>query len=366
MDAKAVNNESKQRIAYIDAVKGFAIIFIVMQHAITNHPDIWQVNQGYLLRFITQMAMPTFFFVNGFLYTRKYSERPIWGIIRKVKAYYVPFICYNFFFLICNNLFVKLHLQDEVYGDGWYTAKDYIKHAISILTGHREHMGGAMWFLRSILVLSVIFIVVDYVALKIQNGKFRYFILGVAVFAITGATCIGLVPGALASFRLEGIFFFYLGFLARAFNWSEKLQNHRKIWLPLTAVICLAGAFVFSVGIERSNPVEEILYFFFGCAGIILLFLCAQTKWLGKVHLLSKAGSYSLEIMCLHFLAFKVISLMIIAIKGFSVVRLPEYPVILYVGGAWWLLYTMAGVLLPCIYASILTKCKQSAKRLAK
>lgn len=366
MDTKVMTQEPKQRITYIDTVKGFSIIFIVIQHAITNNPDIWQVNQIYLLRFITQMAMPTFFFVNGFLYSNKYSERPVWGILRKVKAYYVPFVCYNFFFLICNNLFVKLHLQNDVYGDGLYTAKDFLSHTISILTGHREHMGGAMWFLRSILVISVIYILVDFWARKIQKGKFRYILLGVIVFIIVGAASMGFIPESLSNFRLEGIFFFYLGFLAKEFNWNERLQKNSWRWFGLSTAICLIGAFAFSVGITRKTLIDEGIYLLMGCVGIIFLFLCAQIKFVQKWSFLSKIGSCSLEIMCLHFLAFKVVSLIIIGIQGLSIERLPEYPVIMYVGGAWWLMYVVVGVVLPCIYASILTKCEHKIKLLVK
>ncbi len=365
MDAKDMCHE-KQRITYVDAVKGFAIIFIVLQHAITNNPDIWKINQIYLLRFITQMSMPAFFFVNGFLYSRKYTERPVWGIWRKIKAYYIPFVGYNFFFLICNNLFVRLHLLDDVYGDGWYSTMDYIKHAISILTGHRELLGGAMWFLRSILVISIIFILSDFVAIKFKEGKYRHYILGLVALVIVAVSSIGLLPKGLSNFRLEGIFFFYLGFLAKEYDWNSKLQKSRKVWLALSAVICLAGAVLFTIGITRTTYMEEILYLVLGCVGVAFLFLCAQTSLVVKLPVIAKIGSYSLEIMCLHFLAFKVVSLLMIALLNLPIVRLPEYPVIMYIGGGWWLLYTAVGIWLPCIYASILTKCRSKIKTLAK
>ncbi|MBR6628083.1 MAG: acyltransferase [Lachnospiraceae bacterium] len=365
MDAKDICHE-KQRITYVDAVKGFAIIFIVIQHAITNNPDIWQINQIYLLRFITQMAMPAFFFVNGFLYSRKYAERPVWGILRKIKAYYIPFVGYNFFFLICNNLFVKLYLQNDVYGDGWYGAADYIKHAIAILTGHREHMGGAMWFLRSILVISVIFIVADSAAVRIKEGKYRHCTLGFVTLMIVTVAGAGLLPGGLSNFRLEGIFFFYMGFLAKEYDWNSKLQKGRMVWLLLCAAICLSGSLLFAIGVARTTFVEEVLYLVLGCAGIAFLFLCAQTSLVEKFPVIAKIGSYSLEIMCLHFLAFKVVSIIMIILLNLPLARLPEYPVIMYIGGGWWLLYTAVGIWLPCIYASILTKCRSKIKTLAK
>lgn len=366
MNSNVMKNELRQRITYIDAVKGLAIIFIVIQHAITNHTDIRQVDQFYLLRFITQMAMPTFFFVNGFLYSKKYSERPIWGIVRKVKAYYVPFVCYNLFFLICNNLFVKLYLQNRIYGDGWYTAKDYLRHFFLILTGHRELMGGAMWFLRTLLVLSVIFILVDFFALEICKGKYRYIILGVMTFIITSLVCVGFMPEQLTSLRLEGILFFFFGFLSRELGWVDKWQKHKGWLLPLSLLICIAGAVLFSVGIEQRTIAEEILYYLFGCIGIVLMILCAGIKIVEQNKILCCVGSYSLEIMCLHFLAYKVVSLIIVFVKNFNIVRLAEYPVVLYVGGAWWIAYTIVGVGLPCIYAYVFKKMKGKIQRIGK
>lgn len=81
-----INCSQERRLNYLDVSKGIAIILIVIQHAITNQINILEIHNIYLLRFITQFTMPTFFLINGFLFNEKYSVKPISGIFKKGKS----------------------------------------------------------------------------------------------------------------------------------------------------------------------------------------------------------------------------------------------------------------------------------------
>lgn len=58
-------------------------------------------------------------------------------------------------------------------------------------------------------------------------------------------------------------------------------------------------------------------------------------------------GKHTMIIFALHFLAFKVVSAIIIDVLGFEYVRLSEFPVITNISSFWWLAYSLMGLLLP-------------------
>jgi len=63
---------------------------------------------------------------------------------------------------------------------------------------------------------------------------------------------------------------------------------------------------------------------------------------------LAYAGRHSLAILLLHLLAFKLLTWAVIAFRGDDWVLLAR-PIIAYEGGAWWLAYLVAGVLIPLV-----------------
>ncbi len=65
------------------------------------------------------------------------------------------------------------------------------------------------------------------------------------------------------------------------------------------------------------------------------------------------AGNASLAIMALHFLAFKVVSLLQILIYGYGIDYLSAFPVIPDRINIWWVPYVVCGVALPLLYTSI-------------
>ena len=70
----------KERIAYLDALKGFGILLMVMAHTIAWNFDDWTIimhiekntpleylHAGFLWNFIYSFHMPMFFSVSGYL-----------------------------------------------------------------------------------------------------------------------------------------------------------------------------------------------------------------------------------------------------------------------------------------------------------
>lgn len=380
-----MESDKNTRIQYLDTAKGFGIILVCIGHACTNRGSVADCQMADIIRFVTLFHMALFFFINGMLYQTKYSERPLLGSFKKFRAYYIPFVKYNLLFWLFHNLFAKLHLIS-----GKLDAKDYayeglrayIVSFIKSVLGFRQRFAGAMWFLEALIVISVVFIFVDYVVTKMFSKK-RIVFMTVAVLGIVlvnrllNLSEVPYVPASLTQmvyWGLNGLLFFYLGYLYKFYSWNEKLVKC-KAWLvpSLLAVVVLSvaimrpqvvsvitngsipvyqsvsGAFIGTAGTKGLPLLQYALYTAAGLCGIVMVILFSQFRSISKVNALKVLGKYSLHIMCLHFLAFKLVSLMIVWVYDMPAERLAEYPVINNIDGFWWIAYTVCGCVLPVL-----------------
>ena len=92
----------------ISIVKGIGIILMVVGHA--EAP--W-----FITNFIYTFHMPLFFIAAGYFFSRKYLSDPWTFISRRVKGLYVPFVTWAVIFLLLHNLWFRIGLLNEVYGN---------------------------------------------------------------------------------------------------------------------------------------------------------------------------------------------------------------------------------------------------------
>lgn len=377
--------EKNTRVQYLDTAKGFGILMVCIGHACTNRSSTVACQMADLIRFVTLFHMALFFFINGMLYQTKYSERPLLGSIKKFRAYYVPFVKYNLLFWLLHNLFVKFHLIS-----GNLDAKDYAYEGIRAyvvsfvksLVGFRQRFAGAMWFLEALIVISVVFIFVDFGVTKLYSKKRTVFltitILGIILInRLLNLSVIPHVPESLTQmvyWGLNGLLFFYVGYLYKFYAWNEKLVKHKAWLVPLLLLVVILavvimrpqvisvitndsipvyqsvqGAFVGIAGMKGLPLLQYFLYALVGFCGIVMVLLLSQFKGVAGVKGLKTWGKYSLHIMCLHFLAFKCVSIIIVLVYHMPIERLAEYPVINDVNGLWWIAYTICGCVLPVL-----------------
>ncbi len=381
--------EKNARIQYLDTAKGFGILMVCLGHACTNQGSVAACHMADLIRFVTLFHMALFFFINGMLYQTKYSEKPILGSMKKFQAYYVPFVKYNLLFWLFHNLFAKLHLIS-----GKLDVKDYAyegvrAYAVSFLksiVGFRQRFAGAMWFLEALIVISIVFIFVDFIVTKLFSKKrivfLTVFVLGIVlVNRLLNLSEVPYVSESLTQmvyWGLNGLLFFFLGYIYKLYSWNEKILKH-KVWLvPLMLLIVVlavvimrpqvisvitnesipvyrsvSGAFMGGAGRPGLPLLQYLFYTIVGLCGIVMVLLFSQFKCISKITALKVLGKYSLHIMCLHFLAFKFVSFIIIRIYHLPIERLAEYPALTGIDGFWWLAYTVSGCVLPVLVVKL-------------
>lgn len=160
---EAIEQTSRAMSVY----KGIGILLVVIGH--THCPDA-------LHDFIYLFHMALFYFVTGYFFKDKYLESPKTFLIKKVKRLYFPWVMYGAVFLALHNLFVTIGFYQEPapwtgYNMGYYTWSDYLQKGVAlVLMNWQEILLAPLWFLKSLLVASVMFFFVHYLCEK-TNAK---------------------------------------------------------------------------------------------------------------------------------------------------------------------------------------------------
>lgn len=74
----------------------------------------------------------------------------------------------------------------------------------------------------------------------------------------------------------------------------------------------------------------------------------------------NKKGKNTIYILFLHFLAFKLITYIQLRIYNLPNYSLASFPT-LYINNGWWILYFLAGIIIPMIICKTLKYCKERA-----
>jgi fucose 4-O-acetylase-like acetyltransferase len=376
-----MQDSKTKRIGYLDTAKGIGILTVCIQHACTNQPVAADTQMADLIRFVMLFHMALFFFINGMLYREKYAAKPISGIWKKFKAYYIPFVTYNLIYWVFHNLFARLHLISGALDEKDYAyvgIRAYLVSLVKTLVGFRQRFAGAMWFLLALLVMSTLFILADYVATKWFPKRrmtalvviVLVLVVGNRLFSVEDISYLPHSMTQLVYWGINGLLYFLLGYLYTTYRWNEKLAPY-KIWLiPVLFVVLLITVALMRPAIVSviTNPRQVLPFFkyllFAGIClcGVIMTLLFSQLKKVESCRVLQILGQYSLHIMCLHFLAFKVVSLIIIGLYGLPIERLAEYPVLTDINGLWWIVYAVAGLCIPILLVKIYEKMKRMGR----
>lgn len=239
----------KQRLEWIDAMRGFTMILVVTNH-VQGMAFEEIIKMASSMQFFLLFRMPLFFFISGFL---AYRTNFIWSfnnfasmVGKKIRIQIIPTLI---FFLVA---VVLLH-------PGKFN--DTVIHWI------QSPMKGGYWFTLVLLYMFIIYYVFEYLENRLkQPGLIPVLVLWIISFCLS-LTC----------------------YLPKHFVWAEGCRHPYSGWLNDTSFIEFIRYFhffVFGSIIHRYwHKVERI----FDLKGFYLLILtiafCATTEYL-KLHLL--------------------------------------------------------------------------------
>lgn len=326
-------------------MKGIAIISVVLGHCSIPFIEGW-VNQYHLL---------VFYFFAGYFFKSSYIEKPLLFIGKRIKRLWLPFIYYGLGALTLHNVFCSIGFYPE---NDIYIISDFIHHLKVLFLRMRsyEPFVGAMWFLTSLLIASIIYLFIQMLPVK----KYKPVII-LLCFAI----------GYIAKDRIPNPFCIWdcmilvpileIGRLFKEYDVFNRLIDKKIILISLAVMITtyLAGGIVHLQSQALGN-VNPFIYIVVCLSGIIMVYgiskLIHPTS-IGK--LLAICGDYSFEIMALHFISFKLIAPIHSLVCAGDISHLSDFPVYTENLSLWTPAYLIAGVSLPIIIASACAYAKQ-------
>ncbi len=332
--------------------KGIGIILMVVGHS--GCPK-------YIFNYIYLFHMALFYWVSGYFFNESYLNDWLLFIKRKLKSLYVPFIKYSIIFLFLHNLFYKLNIYNGTLGFNGYTShiynfQDYIN-KLKLIFFHfsvPEQLLGACWFLKSLLFSISFFFISIYISKKIS----RKYYIHITTIIIIAYIYISYILKTKSYFlplnigrEINLVSLLYLGFLTKKYK-IEKYAKNIYVIIFCCIVLGILSSF-FSISIVSNNLVNPFVFILSSILGCTMIFGISSYLENTKIkNTLKYIGNNTMIILIYHFLAFKLVSFIIIKSKNLDISYLSSFPII-NIGKFYWIFYAITGILIPIMFKII-------------
>lgn len=318
-----------QQSRRLNIVKAICIILMVAGHC--------EPPEG-IRGFIYLFHMPAFFFLSGWLLKDSWFDNPLGFIKKRLGSLYAPYVFWELVFLLLSGVFYRLHLTDTQ-----PTLQEMLSQAARFVTfrGHQPLLNG-FWFLKTLFFCSVGCL---FLLKFVRHGRLW---LVAGLVACAGLCRLLPFDATMLSRLFMACAFYVTGFLASRLDFEVRLP------LAITALGVVAVVSLFWHGSIFTDGWAVLLYYpvaLIGTAGVFGIARsidgCVSERAGRTADWLALAGRATLTILTFHFLSFKLVSLLKIALWGLPIDTLAEFPVIHAHNGLFWMVYSVVGVALP-------------------
>ena len=292
----------KERILYIDNLRAFAIMLVVMGHILQftfgdshgfDHP---------FFKFIYSFHMPLFFFISGMfakgftppLTLCKYLNN---NIVRKSKALLIPYITWS--------LIINLLISVGAY------SKDIL---------NTTSLGALYWFLPSLFEAFILFFILQPLVCRLNKRsniiiEILYWLI--VIFSVKAGIlwlCKEVLSSSEYYYTFLGGFqnnfpFFLMGYLVAKYKKIIALLENDCVGL-VAWILYLGALYLINCTEFRMKGVSSLIEIFYPVGAIIFFYqLFKHISFPSKIQrIVSKVGMSTLEIYVMHYLCFIGIS----------------------------------------------------------
>lgn len=310
------------RLDWVDISKGIAIIAVVVGHIGFRWPNTKLLPLSDLCVWIWHV--PVFFMIGGFFLKDEKLLSPTYFIKGKIKSLYLPMIYIYFPVLLVHNVFIDIGWYDldvDYYGKfvTYWGLGDFFKHlTATLLCAGREPLLGAMWFgfvlFMALCLMSLTNWGLKKICTKWTNASFEI-IRGVVFLSIAIVSCslTKLLGFTIPRFNntLVAIWLIYVGMLL-----VQKFKvtfSNGLIAVGCALIAWHSATLNGSVNLVANDYSDVIVLTITSSA--CLYVICYLSKKLEKhkwiMQILRSVGRESLYIMGLHFIGFKIATLIV-------------------------------------------------------
>lgn len=336
----------------ISALKGVGITLMVIGHSGIN-PSIGH--------WIYMFHMPLFFFLSGYLFKDKYFDDR-WSFVKnKVKGYYFPFVKWVVFFVLIHNF-----LADLYFLDGKYTFYEMLQAVVNaFIFINNEPATGGYWFLKGLFWASLIAFGMLLISSKLKSifkleKKITGFDIVMIILSVIAAWICSYTQLCFLTMPLLGCAFFLSGYVLSRYEFTP---NYILGGVLLIVSVLVATFLDFDFSLLAASG-KKVL-FNYPNAMICIIALINLMPLIGKpaTDIFAYIGRHTLVILTLHFVSFKLFTLVLIFMGEASVESLMCHPVPKNFSEWYWICYTITGIGVPLIWIETYMFIKSSIKK---
>ena len=351
---------SNKREVWVDVAKGIAITSVVFGHVGFEYPTWKLLPLSLLLAWLWHV--PVFFLIGGFFIREEKLVQPIRFIHGKYKNLYLKILYLYIPVLLLHNFFINIGFYDStiayhgVYATQWDIYIYIRKIILALLFLGKEPVLDAMWFVYVLFLALCGLSVFSFVVKKIcrNDNNYRYTLFFVLLLLVT-ISCVLTKVYNITIFRVSCTFsamwLIYIGMLIKQYN-KVSFDNPK---IAIISTLIAWGSAVINGGVILvDNIYNDVLSLTItSCACSYVVCYISKHRYrniIGKIF--NEIGKESFAIMALHFIAFKILTL-ILNLWGIDVNLGQTNP---YVGYSVILLalYTIIGLFLPVIFIKVI------------
>lgn len=280
-----------QRIEWLDSYKGILISFIVFIHII----DLFPIYEP-VMKLFAGMRMPAFFFISGFLLSRKYTDFALY-FSHRFRQLILPY----FVFFILTVVFWKIFELATHYN--MFSSIDLIKGMIyGVPSSNLMFTAAPLWFVLALFLAGLYYFLL---VVFIKDDRLKLFFL----LCYAG---IGYLLGHYLSWRLPwnadtafmGAFFFGLGNLSKKYLILEKIHLD-NIYVKYLLIFILLGISAYlsfhSINEYARARFDNLVYTIVSAiTGILALIYLSSFKTIADNSTLQGLGRHSYIILAFH------------------------------------------------------------------
>lgn len=293
----------KKELNWINYLKAFLIIFIVIGHTNTIFGKYFYI-----------FHVASFFVLSGYLFKNNNVDY-VQYVKKKFKNLMIPFICYNILFIllcyILSSLNTTFYLQ-KININTFYLFGRYF---------NSVDIAGALWFLPILFLTEIIFKFIVLLLSKYSENKIYYFTTIITLlFVLWGYTY--YKSGETISYNFDlvflSLFFFNIGFVFKKFE--SKINNILKYIFLIVSILVLywfSTRWQFINWPTRSFPNIAIM-FMISISGFYILYFISKLIFKFKykfLYCLEYVGKNTIWILIFHFLSFRIIFYVLYLLK---------------------------------------------------
>jgi len=325
------------------------------------------------VNFIYLFHVALFFIISGYLFAdRTYLSLSslFKHLLNIAKRLWLPFVIFVSALILLHNCFVDINFltNNELFlqgsnGNSWglknyYSLEQVFSKLLKAFSfSNSEQLAGALWFLKALFLVSVFSALIRYTKNLLFKSDNKFYVYEAIVYSVILLLAYwGYINQSSCCRIFSTLFLFYIGILIS--RYFKNLILNMRLFLFSFIMLLIFCYFNVKVDVGTSEHSSFLLFLLASIFGFIfvlnLSFLFSKREFVKNIF--SYIGQNTLVILCFHFIAFKFVTLFQIYYYDLPMYRLASFPT--YDNGYYWIVYFMAGVVIPLLLSAFWYKLK--------